>query len=74
VADIRLGSGPAQIDRYDRSRQVSVEANLQGIALGDAVNAVKKLPAMNPLPPGVVSNPAGMPRLWEKFSVVLAQL
>jgi hydrophobe/amphiphile efflux-1 (HAE1) family protein len=59
VADIRLGSGPAQIDRYDRSRQVSVEANLQGTSLGDAVAAVKNLPAMNPLPPGVVEQSAG---------------
>ncbi len=59
VADLRFGSGPAQINRYDRSRQVSVEANLQGIALGDAVTAVNKLPALNPLPPGVVQQPAG---------------
>lgn len=59
VADIRFGSGPAQINRYDRSRQVAVEANLQGIALGDAVAAVDKLPALNPLPPEVVQQPAG---------------
>jgi multidrug efflux pump subunit AcrB len=60
VADLRFGSGPAQINRYDRSRQVSVEANLQGIALGDAAAAVNKLPALNPLPPGVVQQPLVM--------------
>ncbi|NEO46390.1 MAG: efflux RND transporter permease subunit, partial [Moorea sp. SIO4A3] len=59
VADIRLGSGPAQIDRFNRSRQVSLGANLQGIALGDAIAKVKSLPAMNPLPPGVSEEPAG---------------
>ncbi len=59
VADIKFGSGPAQIDRFDRSRKVSVEANLEGIVLGQAVAAVKQLPAMNPLPPGVVQQPAG---------------
>lgn len=59
VADIKFGSGPAQIDRYDRSRQVAVEANLQGIALGNAVAQVKKLPAMNPLPPGVTEQSSG---------------
>ena len=59
VADIKFGSGPSQINRFDRSRQVSVEANLEGIALGQAVAAVKQLPAMNPLPPGVVQQPAG---------------
>ena len=76
VADIRLGSGPAQIDRYDRSRQVSVEANLQGIALGEAVQAVKKLPALNPLPPGVVEQSAGdakiMGEIFGRFGTALA--
>jgi multidrug efflux pump subunit AcrB len=59
VADIRLGSGPATIQRLDRSRQISLEANLQGISLGDALEAVRNLPAMNPLPPGVTEEPAG---------------
>lgn len=76
VADIRLGSGPAQIDRYDRSRQVSLEANLQGTSLGDAVNAVRKLPAMNPLPPGVVEQPAGdaeiMGEIFARFGAAVA--
>ena len=76
VADIRMGSGPAQIDRYDRSRQVSVEANLQGIALGEAVQAVKKLPALNPLPPGVVEQSAGdakiMGEIFGRFGTALA--
>ncbi len=76
VADIRFGSGPAQINRYDRSRQVSVEANLQGIALGDAVAAVNKLPALNPLPPGVVQQSAGdadiMQEIFSRFGTALA--
>ncbi|RDH50013.1 efflux RND transporter permease subunit [Fischerella thermalis] len=53
VADISFGSGPATINRYDRSRQVSLEANLQGISLGDALQAVTALPALKNLPPGV---------------------
>jgi hydrophobe/amphiphile efflux-1 (HAE1) family protein len=59
VADLRLGSGPATIQRLDRSRQISLEANLEGISLGDALEAVRNLPAMNPLPPGVTEEPAG---------------
>ncbi|MEL6814942.1 MAG: efflux RND transporter permease subunit, partial [Cyanobacteria bacterium J06598_3] len=35
VADIEFGSGPAQIDRFNRSRQVTVGGNLQGIELGE---------------------------------------
>ncbi|QIZ70810.1 efflux RND transporter permease subunit [Oxynema aestuarii] len=59
VARVSIGSGPAQIDRYDRARQVVVEANLQGISLGDALAEVQGLPAMNPLPAGVSEQPSG---------------
>ena len=76
VADIRLGSGPAQIDRYNRSRQISVEGNLQGISLGDAVAVVRKLPALNPLPPGVVEQASGdakiMGEVFSRFGGALA--
>ncbi len=59
VADIRLGSGPAEIKRFNRNRQVELGANLQGIALGDAIAKVKSLPAINPLPPDVSEEPFG---------------
>ncbi|MDY6804072.1 MAG: efflux RND transporter permease subunit, partial [Cyanobacteriota bacterium] len=59
VANITIGSGPSQIDRYDRQRQVSLEANLQGISLGDALAKVEELPAMNPLPAGVAQQSEG---------------
>jgi hydrophobe/amphiphile efflux-1 (HAE1) family protein len=53
VADIEFGSGPAQIDRFNRSRQITVGANLQGITLGQAIEAVPELPVMQNLPDGV---------------------
>ena len=59
VADIEFGSGPAQIDRYNRSRQVTVSANLQGITLGQAVEAVAELPVMQNLPDGVREQSTG---------------
>jgi multidrug efflux pump subunit AcrB len=59
VADITLGSGPAQIQRFNRNRQVELGANLEGISLGDAIATVKSLPAMNPLPPEVSEEPSG---------------
>jgi multidrug efflux pump subunit AcrB len=59
VADITLGSGPAQIERFDRARQVTIGANLEGISLGQALAAVRKLPAMNSLPPSVEEQPSG---------------
>ncbi|MBN3907987.1 MAG: efflux RND transporter permease subunit [Nostoc sp. NMS1] len=65
VADIRFGSGPATINRYDRARQVAVEANLQGISLGEAVETINKLPVMQNLPPGVVQQPSGSAKIMQ---------
>ncbi|MEB3339855.1 efflux RND transporter permease subunit, partial [Okeania sp.] len=59
VAEITIGSGPAEIKRFNRFRQVSFEANIQGISLGDALTTVKSLPAMNPLPPDVTEQSDG---------------
>jgi len=59
VARVSLGSSPAKIDRLDRSRQVEVAANLQGVALGDAVAAVNALPIMKNLPAGVAKQTSG---------------
>ncbi|MEH2043678.1 efflux RND transporter permease subunit [Nostoc sp.] len=65
VADIRFGSGPATINRYDRARQVAIEANLQGISLGQAVQTINELPAMQNLPPGVVQQPSGSAKIMQ---------
>jgi multidrug efflux pump subunit AcrB len=54
LADISFGEGPISIDRYDRERQATVAADLVGnAALSEASAAVKKLPVMRGLPPGV---------------------
>jgi multidrug efflux pump subunit AcrB len=57
VATIRLTSSPLEIKRLDRSRQVTLEANLQGIALGDALKLVRALPGMQSLPQGISEEP-----------------
>ncbi|BAZ06257.1 efflux RND transporter permease subunit [Calothrix sp. NIES-3974] len=67
VADIRFGSGSAAINRFDRMRQVSVEANLQGISLGDAVQAVNQLPTMQNLPAGVTRRSAGDAEIMQEI-------
>ncbi|HEY9771571.1 MAG TPA: efflux RND transporter permease subunit [Coleofasciculaceae cyanobacterium] len=59
VATIRLGSSPATIERFNRNRQVTVEGNLQGLALGDAIAKIRALPAMQSLPPEVKEEPSG---------------
>ena len=59
VATIGMGSGPATIERFNRNRQVTVEGNLQGISLGDAIAKIRALPAMQSLPPEVKEEPSG---------------
>ncbi|WP_432745278.1 efflux RND transporter permease subunit [Methylobacter sp. G7] len=53
VADLELSSGPAVIDRYDRSRNINFEVELSGLPLGDVAAAVQKLPSVRNLPTGV---------------------
>ncbi|MEL6939293.1 MAG: efflux RND transporter permease subunit, partial [Cyanobacteria bacterium J06598_1] len=75
VADIEFGSGPAQIDRFGRSRQVTVGANFQGIELGQAIEAVEALPAFVNLPEGVREQPTGdaeiQKEIFSRFGLAL---
>lgn len=60
VAEIRIGRGPSQIDRYDRARQVAISSSLNpGIPLGDALKAVHALPLFKKMPKDVRERPAG---------------
>lgn len=53
VAKLELSSGPAVIDRYDRSRNINFEIELSGQPLGDVTTAVQNLPGIKTLPAGV---------------------
>jgi multidrug efflux pump subunit AcrB len=53
VADIRFGSGPAQIDRIDRSRNVTLAVELNGRILNDVYGEARALSAFQNLPDGV---------------------
>ncbi len=60
VADITLGAGPSQISRLDRSRNATIKAELNGLALGAANTALHQLPAMKSLPAGVKEQVSGI--------------
>ncbi|ROU06622.1 efflux RND transporter permease subunit [Lysobacter enzymogenes] len=53
VATLRFGVGPTTIERYDRQRRIDLSANLDGIALGTALERIRALPAMRELPRSV---------------------
>ena len=75
VASIELGSGPAQIDRYDRTRNINIEVELNGQPLGEVEQQAKALPSLAQLPPGVRLNAVGdaeaMAELFEGFSLAM---
>ena len=76
VADIRLVGGPAQIDRYDRSRNVVIDVELNGVPLGEVERLANELPSLQQLPPGVAKAAFGdseaMGELFEGFSLAMA--
>jgi HAE1 family hydrophobic/amphiphilic exporter-1 len=41
VAQLKSDFGPASIDRYNRQRQISVNANLQGVPLGEVLASAR---------------------------------
>jgi len=60
VAEVRFGSGPAQIDRYDRNRQITISATLSnGMTLGQALKSIHALPTFKNLPASIKENVSG---------------
>lgn len=75
VADIEFGSGPAQIERFNRSRQITVGANLDEITLGQGIEAVEAIPLLQNLPAGVRQQPTGdaeiQKEIFSRFALAL---
>lgn len=60
VADISLGMGPTEIQRYNQNRRVFVGVDVaDGYARGTVLNAINALPIMDNLPTGVSNLPVG---------------
>ena len=53
VAEIGFGQGPSKIRRYNQSRRVSLEADLNHTELGPALKKIRDLPIFKNLPSGV---------------------
>jgi len=75
VASISIGSGPQQIDRKDREKNVTISADLGGVTLGQAIAAAMALPAVKALPPEVHILQAGdaefMDQLFSDFGLAM---
>ncbi len=75
VASVSMDSGPAQIDRLNRSRNVTLEVELGGRSLGELNEEARALPSMKNLPPSVTIAELGdaqeMQALFESFGIAM---
>jgi len=68
VAELSLAGGSAQLNRYDRRRFVTVNAELGGMSLGAALAAAKALPAVKNMPSGVKLIETGDAEMMEEMA------
>ncbi len=76
VAQVAIASGPAEIDRYDRLRNINFEIELNGQPLGEVERIARELPSLANLPPGVTQTAVGdaeaMNELFSSFGLAMA--
>jgi multidrug efflux pump subunit AcrB len=76
IADVSLGAGPAQIARIDRSRNITLNVDLNEQALGDTLETIEALPSVTNLPDGVRLVPTGDARwireIFAEFGLAMA--
>jgi len=75
VASFQIDSGPAQIDRYDRQRNINFEIELNQQPLGNVQRAALALPSLQQLPPGITQTTIGdaesMTELFASFGLAI---
>jgi HAE1 family hydrophobic/amphiphilic exporter-1 len=75
VAQLEMGSGAAQITRFDRRRSVSIKADVGGAPLGEINEAIAQLPSIKGLPADVRQATYGdserMNQLFADFGVAM---
>ncbi len=76
VASLTIAGGPAEIDRYDRLRNINFEIELNQQPLGEVEKTALALPSLKTLPPGVIQTTVGdaesMGELFASFALAMA--
>lgn len=75
IADIRIDSGPSQIDRFNRLRNVNFNIELNDQQLGEVASKIDQLPLLKNLPPSVTRTDLGdaeiMAELFSSFGLAM---
>ncbi|WP_367105380.1 efflux RND transporter permease subunit [uncultured Psychrobacter sp.] len=76
VADLSFGTGPAQINRLDRERSITITVQPADGELGELVQAVKAVPAMQQIPASITVIEQGqaenMAELFSGFIIAMS--
>nr|MBL8409932.1 efflux RND transporter permease subunit [Dechloromonas sp.] len=76
VASLSIAGGPAEIDRYDRLRNINFEIELNSQPLGEVEKQALAMPSLQNLPPGVIQTTIGdaeaMGELFASFGLAMA--
>ncbi|API77879.1 efflux RND transporter permease subunit [Ralstonia pseudosolanacearum] len=76
VGTLSIGSGPSQIDRLDRARNITLSVELNGRTIGEVNQEAQQLPALQHLPAGVHQVQQGelqnMSELFQSFGLAMA--
>ena len=77
VAEIRFGSGPTTIQRYNQNRRIFIGADLApDVVKSDAMKKINALPTMANLPAGISNAPFGVDEwqaeMMRSFGIALA--
>ncbi len=75
VATLSITGGPAEIDRYDRLRNINFEIELNQQPLGEVEKLALALPSLSKLPPGILQTTVGdaeaMGELFASFGLAM---
>ena len=75
IAHVDIESGPSQINRFNRLRNINFTVELNDLALGDVTARVDQLPTMKNLPPSVKRTDIGdaevMGELFASFGLAM---
>ncbi len=75
VADIRQGSGPSKINRFDRQREIRIDANMAGRVLGEVLGDIQKRTDKLDTPPGYSVGVVGQGQMQaESFGNIILSL
>ena len=72
VATFSFGEGPTAIHSRDQHLRIAIDADLNGVELGQAMKDIHALPALKNLPPGVRLVQTGSARLMNELFVDFA--